>query len=129
MKTDRTIRPGGDLTAVKLVEKHLGASGIPPSKSRRASHRVAAAATGSLPVLSAEALCCEWEEKACDYQRLSGPCDEAGKIKFTAIADTFWACAAGLRRQMEATTERQPEENVKVSDRADNAHSTAERTQ
>lgn len=92
-----------------------GWSASTPSETAGPAPVVAAVATGSLPVLSAEALCCEWEEKARDYQRLSGPCDEAGKIKFTAIADTFWACAAGLRRQMEATTERQPEENAEVS--------------
>lgn len=95
-----------------------GWSASTPSETAGPAKVVAAVATCSLPVLSAEALCCEWEEKARDYQRLSGPCDEAGKIKFTAIADTFWACAAGLRRQMEATTERQPEENTKGS-RAD----------
>ena len=88
-----------------------------PSEPAGPAKVVAAVATGSLPVLSAEALCCEWEEKARDYQRISGPCDEAGKIKFTAIADAFWACAAGLRRQMEATTERQPEKNVRAQPR------------
>ena len=76
---------------------------------------VAAVATGSLPASSAEALCAQWEEKARDSQRLSGPCDEAGKIKFAAIADTLLACAAGLRRRMEAANVRQPEENTKVT--------------
>jgi hypothetical protein len=118
MKTDGLIRPGGDLTAVKLVEKHLGASGIPPSKSRRAKQRVAAVADGCLGVSSADILqVAEYlEERADEFrgkERLHKKRNEILEcVEYYWGAKTVDHCAKILRRHAAATSKRQPPDNI-----------------
>jgi Leu/Phe-tRNA-protein transferase len=75
-------------------------SELAPSESAGPAKVVAAVATGSLPVSSAEALCAEWEWNA---SREILPDDER---------HVYRICAKELRREIASATERQLEENT-----------------
>lgn len=76
---------------------------------------VGSVSTGSLPVSRAEALCRDWEQCVRSYERWRLDADHKGQLDWKAryqnVIDAYNHCIAGLRRQMEAANERQPEEN------------------
>jgi len=90
----------------------------PPEPAGRAKV-VAAVATGSLPVVEAEALEREWSRKAewwreraesarlKERHALAAVCSQAGDVQSQ--------CAAQLGRLIAQSKSRQPEENTKVS--------------
>lgn len=74
------------------------------------------AATCSLPVSSAEALIRDWETCVRSYERWRLDADHKGQLDWKAryqnVIDAYNHCIAGLRRQVEAASVRQPEENI-----------------
>ena len=83
---------------------------------------VAAVATCSLPVSSAEALIYSWNHAASTREDLALKCRTEGNIDdaipLENAANAYRRCAGELRRKLVAATERQPEENADDERRA-----------
>ena len=106
---------GGDLTRCKCGMPS-GLSELSPPESRSPTKVVAAVATGSLPVSSAD-LSVVWENRARNardlekYWRRQGKAFATEEAFFKGRAMAFELCSDELRREMAAANLRQPEEN------------------
>lgn len=101
-----------ELRATRATLK--AASELATSETAGPAKVVAAVATGSLPVVEAESLCAEWEDKAKGWQQMSRGRDPEAQLRVNGMCEALKQCARQLRRRMAAATERQPEENDKI---------------